>query len=200
MMRDLIFLILASILILAMQKIREFLAELLETVLISLVIIVPVRFFIIQPFFVKGQSMEPNFHENDYLIVDELSYRFRQPQRGEVVVLKSQTLQNQNLIKRIVGLPNETVDIENGIVSICQQTTCTRLREPYLSPEQITDGKIRMTLGPNDFFVLGDNRQFSYDSRRWGVLSRSDMIGRVWVRLWPMGNATVFAAPSYVQP
>lgn len=183
-----------------MQKIREFLAELLETVLISLVIIVPVRFFIIQPFFVKGQSMEPNFHENDYLIVDELSYRFRQPQRGEVVVLKSQTLQNQNLIKRIVGLPNETVDIENGVLSICQkQTTCTPLREPYLPPAQITDGNVRMTLGPDDFFVLGDNRPFSYDSRRWGVLNRSDIVGRVWVRLWPMDGATVFAAPLYSQ-
>ena len=182
-----------------MSKIREFLGELLETVLISLVIIVPVRFFIIQPFFVKGQSMEPNFHENDYVIVDELSYRFREPVRGEVVVLKSVTLANQNLLKRIVGLPNETIEIQNWSVAICTtgESSCVTLHEPYLPTGLVTEGTMRISLNSNEYFVLGDNRQFSYDSRKWGVLARTDIIGRVWVRLWPFDAATVFAAPAY---
>ncbi len=89
--------------------------------------------------------------------------------------------------------------MRNGVVAICEQeqTVCIALHEPYLQQAEITEGSIRMTLGPHDYFVLGDNRKFSYDSRRWGVLNRDDIVGRVWVRLWPFAAATVFAAPAY---
>ncbi len=182
-----------------LSKLRVFIGELLETVLISLLIIVPVRYFIIQPFFVKGQSMEPNFHDNDYLIVDELSYRLRAPERGEVVVLKSEVLQNQFLIKRIVGLPGETVEIQNGRVTIFndQNPKGMVLDEPYLASGEITDGNEKVTLAADQYFVMGDNRRFSYDSRRWGTLSKSDIVGRALVRLWPFSSAQVFAAPAY---
>ena len=185
-----------------LSKIRVFIGELLETVLISLLIIVPVRYFIIQPFFVKGQSMEPNFHDNDYLIVDELSYRLRAPERGEVIVLKSEVLQNQFLIKRIVGLPGETIQIQNGRVMIfnAQDPQGFVLDEPYLASGEVTDGNEKITLGSDQYFVMGDNRRFSYDSRRWGTLTRSDIVGRAWIRLWPFSGAQVFAAPAYPSP
>ena len=185
-----------------LAKIRVFIGELLETVLISLLIIVPVRYFIIQPFFVKGQSMEPNFHDNDYLIVDELSYRLRVPERGEVIVLKSEVLQNQFLIKRIVGLPGETIQIQNGRVMIfnAQDPQGFVLDEPYLAPGEVTDGNEKVSLGPDQYFVMGDNRRFSYDSRRWGTLTRSDIVGRAWIRLWPISSAKIFAAPAYPSP
>ncbi len=185
-----------------LAKIRVFIGELLETVLISLLIIVPVRYFIIQPFFVKGQSMEPNFHDNDYLIVDELSYRLRAPERGEVIVLKSEVLQNQFLIKRIVGLPGETIQIQNGRVMIfnAQDPQGFVLDEPYLAPGEVTDGNEKITLGSDQYFVMGDNRRFSYDSRRWGTLTRSDIVGRAWIRLWPISSAQIFAAPAYPSP
>ena len=185
-----------------LAKLRVFIGELLETVLISLLIIVPVRYFIIQPFFVKGQSMEQNFHDNDYLIVDEMSYRLRAPERGEVVVLKSEVLQNQFLIKRIVGLPGDTVQIQNGRVTISnpQNPKGFVLDEPYLASGEVTDGNEKLTLGQDQYFVMGDNRRFSYDSRKWGTLTKSDIVGKVWIRLWPFPSATVFSAPAYPSP
>ena len=181
-----------------MAKLKDFLAELMEMVIISLLIIVPIRFFIIQPFFVKGQSMEPNFRENDYLIIDEISFRFRKPQRGEVVVLRSPQQDGQYYIKRIVGLPHETIEIKDGLVKVYSDTNPSGeiLSEPYLNSGEITEGNLRIALEQNDYFVLGDNRKFSYDSRRWGILERQDIIGRAWVRLWPPQSVNVFAVPE----
>lgn len=181
-----------------MSRLRDFLAELVEIVFISLFIIVPIRFFIIQPFFVKGKSMEPNFRENDYLIVDEISFRFREPQRGETIVLRSPRPAGQFFIKRIIALPNETIELKDGKVIIYSQEHPEGqvLEEPYLRAGEITDGNLKMTLGKDQYFVLGDNRRFSYDSRRWGLLDKKDIIGRVWLRLWPPQDFQVFAVPN----
>lgn len=179
------------------RKTKIFSLELLESILLSLIIILPIRFFVIQPFFVKGQSMEPNFHENDYLIIDEISYRFRPPSRGEVIVLRSPIQRDRDyfFIKRIIGLPGETVEIKNNQVIIYSEAFPQGmvLDEPYLGKGVVTEGNLRVTLGPDQYFVLGDNRTASYDSRRWGLLSRRDIVGRVWLRLWPIKSATVFA-------
>ena len=177
------------------KKIKVFLIELLESAALSLIIILPIRFFIIQPFFVKGQSMEPNFHENDYLIIDELSFRLREPQRGEAVVLRSPFEKNYFFIKRIVGLPNETISVKNGEVWIYSKDYPQGkvLDEVYLESNEITDGNLEVKIGPDQYFVMGDNRRYSYDSRRWGLLNQSDLIGRVWLRLWPINATTVFA-------
>ncbi|MEW5805316.1 MAG: signal peptidase I [Patescibacteria group bacterium] len=177
------------------RKFKIFSLELLESILLSLIIILPIRFFIIQPFFVKGQSMEPNFHENDYLIVDELSFRLRQPGRGEVIVLRSPIQENYFFIKRIVGLPGETIEIKNSQITVYSEEYPQGLvlSEPYLAKEITTEGNFRIEVGDNQYFVLGDNRSASYDSRRWGLLGGEDIIGRVWLRLWPIKAATVFA-------
>jgi signal peptidase I len=179
-----------------LRSVKQFLAELVEMVVLSLVIIVPIRFFIIQPFFVKGQSMEPSFHENNYLIIDELSYRLREPSRGDVIVLRAPQPSDQFFLKRLIGLPGETVEINNGKVFIASASSTFQLVEPYLPPGELTEGNIRVALGDSQYFVLGDNRKFSYDSRRWGLLDRKEIIGRVWERLWPPAQAAVFAAPD----
>ncbi|KKT85859.1 MAG: signal peptidase I, signal peptidase I [Parcubacteria group bacterium GW2011_GWC1_45_9] len=139
--------------------------------------------------------MEPNFHENDYLIIDELSYRLREPQRGEVVVLRSPFEKDYYFIKRIVGLPGETVSVKNGLVKIFNQANPEGivLDEVYLETDEVTDGDLEVKISQGEYFVMGDNRRYSYDSRRWGLLKESDLIGRVWLRLWPVNVVKVYA-------
>jgi len=177
-----------------MKNFLSFVWEIFKIVIIALLIVVPIRYFLFQPFFVKGQSMEPNFENGDYLIVDELSYRFRDPQRGEVIVFKFPQNTSQRYIKRIVGLPGEAVEIENGKVTINSQILDER---NYLSSTIFTLGNLQVTLAENEYFVLGDNRLVSADSRKWGVLPRENIIGRVILRAWPFTALAKIEAPTY---
>lgn len=179
----------------SLKKLKIFLVELLESAILSLIIILPIRFFIIQPFFVKGESMEPNFYENDYLIIDEISFKLREPQRGEVVVLRSPFEKNYFFIKRIIALPGETISVKNGEVKVFNEIYPEGLilDETYLKLEEITEGNLEIKVGSDQYFVMGDNRKYSYDSRRWGLLEEKDLIGRVWLRLWPLPAAKVYA-------
>ena len=181
--------------------VRKFIWDLLEVVIVSAVVVLPIRYFLVQPFFVQGQSMEPNFHNSDYLIIDELSYRLREPQRGEVVVFKFSQDKSQYYIKRIIGLAGETLEIDVSRITVFNRENPRglTLQEDYLdgSGRQTDLGKIKITLGEDEFYVLGDNRRASYDSRRWGVLPRVDIIGRVWLRAWPVQAAAAFSAPAY---
>jgi len=181
-----------------MRNFLAFVWEITKIVVIALLIVVPIRYFLFQPFLVRGQSMEPNFKNGDYLIVDQISYRFRNPQRGEVVVFKYPRNPSQRYIKRIIGLPEETVEIENGQVVIYNQNGRQILDESaYLSPGIYTPGEIGITLTENEYFVLGDNRFSSADSRRWGPLPREDIVGQVFLRAWPFVALTKFEAPNY---
>jgi signal peptidase I len=179
-----------------MKNFLSFLFETLKIVVIALVIVVPIRYFLFQPFLVKGQSMEPNFENGDYLIVDEISYKFSNPQRGEVVVFKYPHDTSQRYIKRIVGLPGETMEIKDGKIFISGKT----LEEiSYLPPNFFTPdfGFTKITLGEDEYFVLGDNRLHSSDSRRWGTVPREDIIGRVFVRAWPLAALAKIEIPNY---
>lgn len=182
-----------------MKKTLSFFWELIKIILIALVIVIPIRYFLFQPFFVKGQSMEPNFENGDYLIVDELSYRLRAPERGEVIVFKYPEDTTQRYIKRIIGLPGETVEISDGKVEISKGNQPPQVLNElsYLAPSVYTSGDLKVTLGPNQYFVLGDNRPVSSDSRVWGVVPRSDIIGRVYFRAWPFSTAEVIPLPNY---
>jgi len=181
-----------------MKSFLVFIWEITKIVIIALVIVVPIRYFLFQPFFVRGQSMEPNFENSDYLIIDEISYRFRAPQRGEVVVFKYPQNPSQRYIKRIVGLTGETVEIKDGQVTIFNEQGEQILDESnYLSPFISTPGDIRISLAENEYFVLGDNRISSADSRRWGPLPRENIIGRVFLRAWPVSAFAKFEAPAY---
>lgn len=172
----------------------KFFFEVIKVVLVSLAIVVPIRYFLIQPFSVKGESMMPNFQEGNYLIVDELSYRFNPPQRGDVVVFKFPYDKSQYYIKRIIGLPNELIEIKEGHVFVNHQ----KLNETdYLDFTVKTPGNISVKLGEEDYFVLGDNRTASYDSRAWGPLKRQYIIGHVIIRSWPLTQVGLIHAPNF---
>jgi signal peptidase I len=177
---------------------KELLFEVVKIVILASLIVIPIRYFIFQPFFVQGISMEPNFYNGDYLIVDEISYRFRQPQRGEVIVFKYPKNLTQRYIKRIIGLPGETVEIKDGHITVFDGREKQSLdEEQYLDSAVETSGNIRVALSDDEYFVLGDNRDFSSDSRRWGVLPKEDIIGRVYIRAWPFAALAKFEPPAY---
>lgn len=181
------------------RGVGRFFWELLKAFLVAIVIIVPIRYFLVQPFFVRGASMEPTFDDGQYLIIDQLSYRFRVPARGEVVVFRYPNNPSQFFIKRVIGLPNETVRVEGGQVVIknSQHPEGVILNETEYLPEGLrTGGQVEMKLGSDDYFVLGDNRPASSDSRSWGLLQEKAIVGRVWVRAFPFDALTVFAPPK----
>lgn len=181
-----------------MKSFLLFLLEVGKIVLLALLIVIPIRYFIFQPFFVRGQSMEPNFQDSDYLIIDELSYRLRDPLRGEVIVFKYPNDPSQRYIKRIIGLPGETLEIGDGKVVIFNEGGGSILDESaYLDPSVFTAGSMQLTLDQNEYFVLGDNRAVSADSRRWGTLPKENIIGRAWIKAWPVTVSAKIETPEY---
>jgi len=181
-----------------MKKIFAFILEILQMVVLAAIVVLPIRYFIFQPFLVQGQCMEPNFENRDYLIVDEISFRFREPKRGEVVVFRYPYNPSQRYIKRIIGLPGETLEIKDNKVIIYSEGKAQVLDEKgYLSPDVLTAGELRIRLDENEYFVLGDNRGVAFDSRRWGLLPRKNIIGRVIFRLWPITALAKIEPPTY---
>lgn len=179
-------------------NILYFFWELIEIAIIALIIVVPIRYFIFQPFFVRGYSMEPNFHQGDYLIVDEISYRFNEPKRGEVVVFKYPKNPSQRYIKRIIGLPGEAIEIKEGKIFIYKGSKSYILDESNYLPGLLeTPDNEKVFLGKDEYFVLGDNRNHSYDSEDWGILPKKLIIGRVILRIWPFTVLAKIGAPQY---
>ena len=168
--------------------------DIVKIAVVALVLAITVRYFLIQPFFVEGASMEPNFESGEYLLIDEISYRFKSTGRGEVIVFHYPLDASKYYIKRIVGLPGETVEVKNGKVIIYNSANPDGiiLDENYLPENLATNGQTKKKLGADEYFVLGDNRQVSSDSRIWGSLPKSDIVGRVWIRVWPFNRATIF--------
>lgn len=165
--------------------------DIIRVLLVSLAIVIPVRYFVAQPFIVRGASMEPNFEDRQYLIIDELSYFFRAPARHEVVVFHYPRDPSQFFIKRIIGLPGERIQIREGRITIFNDAhkDGLALREPYLVPEgKATHPDMMVTLSGNDYFVLGDNRDFSSDSRFWGPLDKKLVVGRALFRAYPLSK------------
>ncbi len=184
----------------SMQTVGAFVWDLIKILIIALIIIVPFRTFVAEPFVVSGSSMLPNFHNGDYLIIDRLSYITGSPARGDVIVLKYPKDTTQFFIKRIIGLPGETVKLAQGKVVIVNKDHPEgfQLNEPYLSNPIETFGKTDpTTLGSGEFFVLGDNRVASSDSRVWGILPRDDIVGRVWARIFHFNEAGFIKTPTY---
>lgn len=172
------------------SEILVFVWETIKVVVISLAIILPIRYYLVQPFFVKGASMEPSFEDGDYLLVDEISYRFSEPARGDVIIFRYPEDRSQFFIKRIVGLPGETVEIKSNRVTIYNADGPDGfvLYENYLDPSQETLGNMLTRLDDNEYFVLGDNRLQSSDSRRWGPVNRMLITGKAFLRAWPFSK------------
>ncbi|MBU2236067.1 signal peptidase I [Patescibacteria group bacterium] len=177
-----------------------FILEVTKIIVISLAIIIPIRYYLIQPFYVKGASMEPTFHDYEYLIIDEISYRLNDPHRGDIIVLKDPRNESQFFIKRIIGLPGETVTIKNGIVTITNTTYPSGIEldeSIYLDEAIYTSGSIDVELDADKYYVMGDNRGSSLDSRIIGPIGEENIVGRAWIRAWPFNKLTHFNLPGY---
>ncbi len=181
------------------NEILAFIWETIKVVVISLAIILPIRYYLVQPFFVKGASMEPGFEDGDYLLIDEISYRFSEPVRGDVIVFRYPEDRSQFFIKRIIGLPSETVEVKNNKVMIynSESTDALVLTENYLDSSQQTLGNLLVRLDDNEYFVLGDNRLASSDSRRWGPVNKTLVTGKVLLRAWPFTKFDKILTPTY---
>lgn len=181
-----------------------FVLELIKIVVISLVIIIPIRYFLIQPFYVKGASMEPNFQDHEYLIIDEISYRFNAPQRGDILVFKYPRNPQEYFIKRLIGLPGEEVQVRDGGIYIynTEHPEGFFLDEPYLAPGTKTYGltEEKIKLSAEEYFVMGDNRNASKDSRSFGPVNKSFITGKVLLRGWPFDRIKLFEAEPYSYP
>ena len=169
----------------------RFIGEVADTVIIALVVFLLLYFFVAQPHKVVGSSMFPNLENGEYILTEKLSYRFGSAERGDVVVLKAPasahlgSTGHDYLIKRVIGLPSETVKFENDKVIINGQV----LNEPYLDFSVKTVGGSEVVLGASQYFVMGDNRSDSYDSRAWGPLEQNLIVGKAFFVYWPVFNA-----------
>lgn len=180
--------------------------ELAKVAIITIAIIVPIRYFLIIPFYVKGASMEPNFQDRQYLIIDEISYRFHPATRGQIVVFRYPQDPQEYFIKRIIGLPGEQVVLKEGDVYIYNDKNPNgfKLKENYLPDglktysQNYNLSEEKFSLGDNEYFVLGDNRQASKDSRVFGAVDKSFFIGKVLLRGLPLNKFALFnKTPQY---
>ena len=182
---------------------RQFFASVLEVAEVALVAILAVfliRTFFVQPFLVSGSSMSPNFENGDYLLIDELTYRFRTPERGEAIVFRYPKDESTYFIKRIIGLPHERVVLKDNVITIFNEQNPEGFvleEKESLPAAYVTSGNEDVTIGPAEDLTFGDNRSASFDSRSWGTLPRKDIIGLVRLRLWPVMEFRAFAAPQY---
>jgi len=181
---------------------KGLLKDLFTLALLIILVVIPIRVFVISPFVVDGESMHPTFENLDYLIIDEILYNFRAPARGDVIVFRYPSNPSIFYIKRVIGIPGETVSINHGVVTITTADGKSfALDEPYIVNEDATYTK-DVSLNQEEYFVMGDNRPNSSDSRVWGPLPKKDIIGRVDLRLLPISligffpGATTYASLS----
>lgn len=192
----------------AMSEVLEFVWETAKVVIVSLIIILPVRYYLIQPFFVKGSSMVPNFHDKEYILVDKWTYRLGEPERGDVIIFRYPDNPKEYFIKRILGLPGETVVAgnDNSVVVYNERyqegfTVSEAGYLPEINPTYCPGGTkfcgIRVTLAEDEYYVMGDNREHSSDSRFFGPVNKSYFSGMAWLRLWPFSRLGFIPRTEY---
>jgi signal peptidase I len=177
------------------------LTELVRFAIIAILIVIPIRWFVAQPFIVSGASMDDTFHNGQYLIVDQLSYYFDEPDRGDVIVFRYPKDPSKFFIKRVIGVPGDTITIENSTVTISNDDHPSGfvIDEPYVKSMQPA-APFTETLGDREYFVMGDNRDQSADSRRWGGLQEERIIGRAFLRLYPPSEVGLFPGATTIEP
>lgn len=175
------------------DKLKNNLVELIEFIAIIGAILVVIRFFVAEPHKVSGSSMVPNFHDGDYIITNKVATQLSNPQRGEVIILKNPRNMDQVFIKRVIGLSGDRVMVNGGKVYLNGRL----LPEPYLplgtrtyGGAYLTEGE-ELTVPEGRFFVMGDNRGGSSDSREWGTLGKDLIVGQAWLRYWPPQQFTL---------
>lgn len=165
--------------------------EFVRYAIIAFLIVIPFRVFVAQPYVVSGSSMDPTFKDGDYLVVDQLSKRFDELERGSVVIIRYPKDPSKFFIKRLIGFPGETVSIQDGKVSIYNEENkeTIELKEPYVVYKKSEN--FSQKLGEGDYFVMGDNRAGSSDSRVWGAVPKKYIIGTPVLRLFPIDSAEI---------
>jgi signal peptidase I len=187
-----------------LKKLGEFFLDIIETLVIGLSIFLVVYLFAMQPHQVNGQSMVPNFQSGEYVLTDKVSFKLRDPQRGEVIVFHAPESANCpkgtgcDFIKRVLAVPGETVAVTNNAIIV----NGTPLPEYYIPDdfETVAGEFMRgrtITLGPNEYFAVGDNRPYSSDSRAWGPITKDDIVGRAFFRYWPVPVVGQIKATTY---
>ncbi len=172
---------------------KESILDFAKFAIIAIVIVVPIRLFVAQPFIVNGASMVPTFDTGHYLIIDELSYRLEDPKRSDVVVFRFPSAPSKFLIKRIAGLPGETIEVKGNIITIKNEAHPEGFVWKQGAINDASDqGNVTVTLEKDEYYVLGDNRAGSADSRLWGTLKRDLIVGRPLIRLYPLTKIGVF--------
>ncbi len=177
------------------QKKENFLKEIVKFTLIALAIVIPIRAYVAQPFIVSGASMDPTFATGQYLIVDQLSYHFENPKRDDVIIFRYPRDPETYFIKRIIGLPGENLSMNDGKVTIVNSANPQGFlinESAYITKEHRTSDTFNITLGPTEYFVMGDNRPQSSDSRSWGPLEKKFIVGKPFVRLLPFSKISLF--------
>lgn len=169
-----------------MSRLGVFFLDILQTVLLAIAIFMICYLFLTQPHKVDGRSMEPNFYDGEYLLSDKLSYKLHEPKRGDVIVFNAPVDRARDYIKRIIGLPGETLSLNAGIVYINNSP----LQEIYLSkgpsiPGNVLGEGVQYHIGQDEYIVMGDNRNHSSDSRSWGPIKKKDIVGKAWFVYWP---------------
>jgi signal peptidase I len=187
-----------------LQVLGSFFLDIIETVVIALSIFLIIYLFVASPHQVNGQSMVPNFQSGEFVLSDKVSYKFGDPKRGDIVVFHAPDAANCpkgtgcDFIKRVLGLPGESIEVHDDGVWVNGQ----RIPEPYIPeefetlPGPATKGKT-IVLGPNEYFVSGDNRPYSSDSRAWGPITKNDIVGKAIFRYWPLKVAGVIEHATY---
>lgn len=181
------------------KRLGAFFLDIIEVVVFAIAIFLFIYLLVLQPHKIKGSSMEPNYPNGEYLLTDKVTYRLREPERGDVIVFKSPTAEGDEFIKRIIGLPNEVISIKNGVTYI----NGARLDETYIPINTITQAgqfinegqEIKIPEG--SYIVFGDNRNFSSDSRSWGYIKKDEITGRAWLVYWPIPQARIIKDIQY---
>lgn len=182
-----------------LKRLGAFFLDVLEVVVFAIAFFLFLYLLVFQPHKIKGASMDPNFKDAEYLLTDKVSYRFGEPQRGDVIVFKAPGLEGEEFIKRIIGLPKEKISIKENRVYINGNI----LEEKYLTSDKYTGGGTflsdakEIVIPEGSYFVMGDNRPHSSDSRSWGFVPREDINGKAWFVYWPISEMGTVKATNY---
>ncbi len=182
-----------------LKRLGGFFLDILEVIVFAVAIFLFVYLLVLQPHKIKGASMEPNFPNGEYLLTDKVTYRFNEPQRGDVIVFEAPAQKSEEFIKRIIALPYENISIKENSIYINNKI----LKEEYISDDLNTSAGNFLNEGgemqvPADkYFVLGDNRPFSSDSRAWGFVSKESITGRAWLIYWPLQSMGIIEKANY---
>lgn len=169
------------------ESLGSHIIDFIQTLVVFGAVFALLYLFVAQFHKVSGNSMVPTFLNGNYLITEKISYRFGEPKHGDIIVLKNPRDESQDFIKRIIAVPDDTIKIEKNTVFVND----TAINEPYLPPDTSTRAGAFLTegtaikAGPNQYFVIGDNRNHSSDSREWGAITKKEIVGKAFFRYWP---------------